>query len=472
MKRTAVLVNTARGPVVDEEALAIALEDGTIFGAGIDVFEREPEVHPRLLAAPHTVLLPHIGSASEATRRRMAQLACERRGRGARRRAPTQPRHALRHSPTRQAAPWTGGARPCRGGWGLWSAGWFVDFVGSVVASFDAPAAFVAEDVVAAAQQAAGFFVGGAAVFPPDDVMRVAPRGGSVTAGPRTAAVARRQRAGAAPRLTRRSRRPRSRTSDSPRMTTRPTAQSHANRNAVSSGIGPTPFEFTAQLAQILGRLAGERAVVHGDVEIRPARGRPGRWRRGTRPQMSTSASARRCASERAGTGPPVGVGRTGEIEGGEQRRGALGVEVAVEHPHPVQRLCGRGGCAVRGSALASRFESSSSAMLRHARANPPNSSTLHRRGRRRPTTSSLRAYSGSRWRTIGASTSTCAHDMSPARNASPVVSCSRVRRRHAHQPRRPRPRRSAPDAPATTAGSTPRRAPNPPARPSRPPRG
>jgi len=70
-----VLVNTARGPVVHEEALAIALEDGTIFGAGIDVFEREPEVHPRLLAAPHTVLLPHIGSASEATRRRMAQLA-------------------------------------------------------------------------------------------------------------------------------------------------------------------------------------------------------------------------------------------------------------------------------------------------------------------------------------------------------------------------------------------------------------
>ena len=77
MKPTAVLVNTARGPVVDEEALAIALEDGTIFGAGIDVFEREPDVHPRLLAAPHAVLLPHIGSASEATRRRMAQLACE-----------------------------------------------------------------------------------------------------------------------------------------------------------------------------------------------------------------------------------------------------------------------------------------------------------------------------------------------------------------------------------------------------------
>jgi glyoxylate reductase len=77
MKPTAVLVNTARGPVVDEEALATALEDGAIFAAGIDVYEREPAVHPRLLAAPHAVLLPHIGSATEATRRRMAQLACE-----------------------------------------------------------------------------------------------------------------------------------------------------------------------------------------------------------------------------------------------------------------------------------------------------------------------------------------------------------------------------------------------------------
>jgi glyoxylate reductase len=72
-----VLVNTSRGPVVDEEALAAALEDGRIFAAGIDVYEREPEVHPRLLAAPRTTLLPHIGSASQATRTRMAQLACE-----------------------------------------------------------------------------------------------------------------------------------------------------------------------------------------------------------------------------------------------------------------------------------------------------------------------------------------------------------------------------------------------------------
>jgi glyoxylate reductase len=72
----AVVVNTARGPVVDEEALADALHAGTIFAAGLDVYEREPEVHPRLLTAPRTVLLPHIGSASRATRTQMARVAC------------------------------------------------------------------------------------------------------------------------------------------------------------------------------------------------------------------------------------------------------------------------------------------------------------------------------------------------------------------------------------------------------------
>ncbi|MGO9876065.1 MAG: 2-hydroxyacid dehydrogenase [Acidimicrobiia bacterium] len=75
MKPTAVLVNTARGSVVDEEALADALHNGRLFAAGIDVFEREPDVHPRLLDAPRTVLVPHIGSASNATRTRMARLA-------------------------------------------------------------------------------------------------------------------------------------------------------------------------------------------------------------------------------------------------------------------------------------------------------------------------------------------------------------------------------------------------------------
>ena len=71
----AVLVNTARGPVVDEEALADALHAGTLFAAGLDVYEREPTVHPRLRSAPRTVLLPHIGSASRATRTQMARVA-------------------------------------------------------------------------------------------------------------------------------------------------------------------------------------------------------------------------------------------------------------------------------------------------------------------------------------------------------------------------------------------------------------
>jgi glyoxylate reductase len=72
-----VLVNTARGPVVDEDALADALEAGTIFAAGLDVHEHEPRVHPRLLTAPRAVLLPHIGSASRATREAMARTAQE-----------------------------------------------------------------------------------------------------------------------------------------------------------------------------------------------------------------------------------------------------------------------------------------------------------------------------------------------------------------------------------------------------------
>jgi glyoxylate reductase len=75
MKPTAVLVNTARGTVVDEAALADALHDGRLFAAGLDVYEREPQVHPRLLDAPGTVLLPHIGSASFTTRLQMAHLA-------------------------------------------------------------------------------------------------------------------------------------------------------------------------------------------------------------------------------------------------------------------------------------------------------------------------------------------------------------------------------------------------------------
>ena len=77
MKPTAVLVNTARGPLVDEDALADALEEGRLFAAGLDVYEREPVMNARLLSAPRTVLLPHIGSATARTRTAMARLACD-----------------------------------------------------------------------------------------------------------------------------------------------------------------------------------------------------------------------------------------------------------------------------------------------------------------------------------------------------------------------------------------------------------
>ena len=77
MKPEAVLVNTSRGPVVDEAALADALAEGRIFAAGLDVYENEPEVHPRLLELDNVVLAPHIGSASVETRDRMAVLAAE-----------------------------------------------------------------------------------------------------------------------------------------------------------------------------------------------------------------------------------------------------------------------------------------------------------------------------------------------------------------------------------------------------------
>ncbi len=77
MKPSALLVNTARGPIVDEQALVQALQQGQLAGAGLDVFEREPEVHPGLLAHPRVVLAPHLGSATVEARTAMARMASE-----------------------------------------------------------------------------------------------------------------------------------------------------------------------------------------------------------------------------------------------------------------------------------------------------------------------------------------------------------------------------------------------------------
>ena len=77
MKNSAYLINTARGPVVDEQALVTALQSGEIAGAGLDVYEREPELLPGLAQLDNVVLAPHIGSATVETRARMAVMAAE-----------------------------------------------------------------------------------------------------------------------------------------------------------------------------------------------------------------------------------------------------------------------------------------------------------------------------------------------------------------------------------------------------------
>ncbi|MEP6872892.1 MAG: NAD(P)-dependent oxidoreductase, partial [Burkholderiales bacterium] len=77
MKPTATLTNIARGGIVDDAALAVALREHRIAAAGLDVFEGEPSVHPDLLTVPNVVLTPHIASASLPTRRAMANLAVD-----------------------------------------------------------------------------------------------------------------------------------------------------------------------------------------------------------------------------------------------------------------------------------------------------------------------------------------------------------------------------------------------------------
>jgi glyoxylate reductase len=77
MKPTAILINTARGPIIDEKALVRALQSKTIAAAGLDVFENEPAVEPELLSMENVVLLPHIASASLKTRTLMATMASD-----------------------------------------------------------------------------------------------------------------------------------------------------------------------------------------------------------------------------------------------------------------------------------------------------------------------------------------------------------------------------------------------------------
>ena len=77
MKPSAILINNSRGPTVDEKALVKALRDGQIAGAGLDVYENEPELAPGLAELENTVLLPHVASASTETRTKMAMMAVE-----------------------------------------------------------------------------------------------------------------------------------------------------------------------------------------------------------------------------------------------------------------------------------------------------------------------------------------------------------------------------------------------------------
>ena len=113
MKRSAILVNTSRGSVVDEEALAWASKERLIAAAALDVYEREPAVHPALLEMENVILAPHLGSATRETRTAMAALAVEnvlavlagRAGKNTGMKIVTATDRAARPYPRRDAAP-------------------------------------------------------------------------------------------------------------------------------------------------------------------------------------------------------------------------------------------------------------------------------------------------------------------------------------------------------------------------------
>jgi glyoxylate reductase len=102
MKKEAILVNVARGPIVDESALAEALERGNLWGAGLDVYEREPAVEAKLLSLENAVLLPHVGSATYGTRLRMCLMAARNLVQGLRGEKPDNPVHWPPVAPPRE----------------------------------------------------------------------------------------------------------------------------------------------------------------------------------------------------------------------------------------------------------------------------------------------------------------------------------------------------------------------------------
>ncbi len=111
MKPTAVVINTARGTVIDEAALALALGNGTIAAAGLDVYEHEPQVHPELLKLENVVLLPHLGSATVDTRTAMGMRVAKNLDAYFGGEPPPGPRRLSRLPPCRSGPGWMRSSR-------------------------------------------------------------------------------------------------------------------------------------------------------------------------------------------------------------------------------------------------------------------------------------------------------------------------------------------------------------------------